>query len=59
MLTDVVVGSTIGIFISYMCYRHYYPPLDSQLCHKPYAELIKEGDIKSIKAAREDEIKWI
>ncbi|KAH0557973.1 phospholipid phosphatase 5 isoform X1 [Cotesia glomerata] len=56
---DVVVGSTIGIFISYMCYRHYYPPLDSQLCHKPYAELIKEGDIKSIKAAREDEIKWI
>ncbi|XP_051163445.1 phospholipid phosphatase 5 [Leptopilina boulardi] len=33
---DVLIGSLIGFGISYLCYRHYYPSLDSQFCHRPY-----------------------
>lgn len=36
---DVTVGSIIGIVIAYVCYRQYYPALDSKMSHRSYADL--------------------
>lgn len=33
---DVLVGSILGTLVSYMCYRQYYPALDSNTSAKPY-----------------------
>lgn len=36
---DVTVGSLIGIIISFLCYRQYFPPLDSSISHRSYADI--------------------
>ncbi|XP_071448815.1 phospholipid phosphatase 4-like isoform X2 [Hetaerina americana] len=36
---DVVCGSLLGLLISYLCYRQYYPSLSSPLCSHPYISL--------------------
>ncbi|XP_055849615.1 phospholipid phosphatase 5 isoform X2 [Episyrphus balteatus] len=41
---DVVVGSIMGICISYLCYRSYYPSIFDEQCHKPH--LSKESVAK-------------
>ncbi|XP_046625060.1 phospholipid phosphatase 4 isoform X2 [Neodiprion virginianus] len=56
---DITVGSTIGILLTYLCYRHYYPPLDSPVCHKPYSALISQIEIDSIKGSKGEQVKWI
>lgn len=33
---DVVVGSIMGICVTYLCYRNYYPSILDENCHKPY-----------------------
>uniref|UniRef100_A0A182JKV8 Phosphatidic acid phosphatase type 2/haloperoxidase domain-containing protein n=1 Tax=Anopheles atroparvus TaxID=41427 RepID=A0A182JKV8_ANOAO len=33
---DVTVGSLIGIVLSYVCYRQYYPAFAERNCHLPY-----------------------
>ncbi|XP_029045941.1 phospholipid phosphatase 5 isoform X2 [Osmia bicornis bicornis] len=51
-------GSIIGYFLTYICYRHYYPPLDSQACHKPYSALTLQIQLENTKN-RNEQIKWI
>lgn len=41
---DIVVGSALGIVMSYFAYRQYYPPLSSELSHRPYSPRIKDND---------------
>ncbi|XP_046385281.1 phospholipid phosphatase 4 [Ischnura elegans] len=36
---DVVCGSLLGLSVSYLCYRQYFPPLSSPLCSQPYVSL--------------------
>lgn len=36
---DVTVGSSIGIAISYLCYRQYFPALNLKMSHRSYADL--------------------
>ncbi|KAM7361829.1 uncharacterized protein ACRADG_012707 isoform 2-T3 [Cochliomyia hominivorax] len=33
---DVVIGSLIGLFVSYYIYRQYYPSIFSPTCHRAY-----------------------
>lgn len=33
--SDVLCGSILGLFITYTCYRQYYPPLDSEQADLP------------------------
>ncbi|KAK2584395.1 hypothetical protein KPH14_006778 [Odynerus spinipes] len=56
---DIVVGGIIGSSLTYICYRHYYPPLDSQICHKPYAALTMQLQLENIKNTKNEQIKWI
>ncbi|KAL5273496.1 PPAPDC1B family protein [Megaselia abdita] len=35
---DVLVGSLIGLGITYLCYRQYYPSILSSHAHKPYSK---------------------
>lgn len=37
MHLDVIVGSILGLSVSYMCYRQHFPALTSQYSHKPYS----------------------
>lgn len=39
---DVVVGSLIGLGISYLCYRQYYPQLASTQCNRSYLSNSKQ-----------------
>ncbi|XP_012153360.1 phospholipid phosphatase 5 isoform X1 [Megachile rotundata] len=55
---DVVAGSIIGYFLTYICYRHYYPPLDSQVCHVPYSALTLQIQLENTKT-RNEQVKWI
>lgn len=41
---DALVGSLIGICISYLCYRQYFPSIFSINCHHPYSAKRKIGE---------------
>ncbi|EJD02401.1 PAP2-domain-containing protein [Fomitiporia mediterranea MF3/22] len=38
---DVLVGSILGLVMSFFAYRQYYPPLGSPRAHKPFSPRIK------------------
>lgn len=38
---DVLVGSILGMVVAFFSYRQYYPPLGSEMAHRPYAPRIK------------------
>ncbi|XP_035729439.1 phospholipid phosphatase 5-like [Vespa mandarinia] len=56
---DIVAGGLIGSCLTYICYRHYYPPLDSQMCHKPYAAFTMQLQLENTKNNKNEQIKWI
>lgn len=37
---DVTIGSLIGLSLSYLCYRQYFPPLNSKLSHRNYVDIL-------------------
>lgn len=54
---DVGIGSLIGLLISYMCYRQYFPPISSKkpnLCYE-----MQQSPNASSEDLIEKEIKWI
>ncbi|EIW51708.1 acid phosphatase/Vanadium-dependent haloperoxidase [Trametes versicolor FP-101664 SS1] len=40
---DVLTGSLLGLVTAYFSYRQFYPPLWSEISHKPYSPRIKRG----------------
>ncbi|KAI0818770.1 phosphatidic acid phosphatase type 2/haloperoxidase [Irpex lacteus] len=38
---DVLTGSILGLVLSYLAYRQYYPPLHSHDCHQPYPPRVR------------------
>lgn len=44
---DVTVGSLLGLGLSYLCYRQYYPPLSKVHSHRPYSSLTDLDDTDS------------
>ncbi|OJT11152.1 Phosphatidate phosphatase PPAPDC1B [Trametes pubescens] len=40
---DVLTGSLLGLVTAYFSYRQFYPPLWSDMSHKPYSPRIKRG----------------
>lgn len=54
---DVGIGSLIGLLISFMCYRQYFPPLSSKKSHLCY-EMQQQGGSDSDDLI-EKGIKWI
>ena len=41
---DILVGSSLGVVVSFFAYRQYYPSLASDLCHRPYSPRIKDPE---------------
>jgi diacylglycerol diphosphate phosphatase/phosphatidate phosphatase len=41
---DIVVGSLVGLLLSYFSYRQYFPSLASPLSHRPYSPRIERED---------------
>ncbi|KAF6745373.1 phosphatidic acid phosphatase type 2/haloperoxidase [Ephemerocybe angulata] len=40
---DILVGSLLGVVLSFFAYRQYYPSLSSEVSHKPYSPRIKDA----------------
>lgn len=57
---DVLCGSLLGLSISYLCYRQYYPSLSCIHSHKPYAAIGPYHDAHGVGHTNtEEQIKWI
>lgn len=41
---DIVVGSLVGLLLSYFSYRQYFPSLASPLSHRPYSPRIEREE---------------
>lgn len=46
LISDVIVGSILGLVISYLCYRQYYPSVYRSNCHIPYISDNTSRDIE-------------
>lgn len=44
---DVLVGSIIGICVSYLCYRQYFPSIFSKNCHRAYSPRDSTAETKT------------
>lgn len=42
---DVTFGSLMGLSLSYLCYRQYFPPLNSKLSHRNYVDIFQRHGI--------------
>lgn len=58
---DVIAGSILGICLAYLCYRQYYPPLNSKISHRSYADInareLTDFPSKMAKSASQPEAK--
>lgn len=52
---DVVVGSSLGLSISYFSWRRYYPALSSRNCPDPYPARPDDGGTGRFGRIRDDE----
>lgn len=52
---DVVVGSLLGLSVSYFSWRKYYPGLSSQHCKDPYPAHAEEGPVGMFGRLRDEE----
>ncbi|KAF6764843.1 phosphatidic acid phosphatase type 2/haloperoxidase [Ephemerocybe angulata] len=50
---DILVGSVLGVVLSFFAYRQYYPSLSSELSHRPYSPRIKDAEEEAALAAGE------
>ncbi|RXW21001.1 hypothetical protein EST38_g4851 [Candolleomyces aberdarensis] len=41
---DILVGSILGVILSFFAYRQYYPSLSSEVSHRPYSPRIKSDE---------------
>ncbi|GLG99076.1 hypothetical protein R5R35_012189 [Gryllus longicercus] len=60
---DVLCGSLLGLSISYLCYRQYFPCLSSIHSHRPYAGMMPYMEVDGVRnndqTQMEEQIKWI
>jgi diacylglycerol diphosphate phosphatase/phosphatidate phosphatase len=52
---DVVIGSCLGLTISYHSWRRYYPSLSSSSCHEPYSAHADDGGHAKFNRIRDEE----
>lgn len=57
--SDVLVGSILGSSVTYVCYKHYYPPLSCPVSHKSYAVLTLQSSMEGKKSNKIEDVKWI
>jgi diacylglycerol diphosphate phosphatase / phosphatidate phosphatase len=48
---DVTVGSLLGLILSYLCYRQYYPSLGAKNPHLPYYISHNAGSVEPLSVA--------
>ena len=68
---DVTVGSLMGLSLAYLCYRQYFPPLDSPFSQRPYVQIttrdvninsksiLQQGDTNKGFDGEDKDTKWI
>lgn len=53
---DVTVGSLLGLAVGYVCYRQYYPALDSRYCYVPFTSEAALPLVSNRKATSKPEV---
>lgn len=54
---DVTIGSLIGLFSAYYCYRLYYPDLTSNLCNFSYRQILWLKEFESNASSPDSKLK--
>ncbi|KAI5288457.1 hypothetical protein KEM54_005196 [Ascosphaera aggregata] len=52
---DVTAGSLLGLFIAYLTFRHYFPPINHVQCHNPFERGVRPESGGFRRVAADDE----